>query len=136
MNGDRDAGSAGVEAALAVVGILATGFFIVGALRIVGSSSDVTAAAHAAARAAAAEYDTASAQRAAGAIAADVLDDRGVACRDLAVSVSGDLRPGGVAVVDVTCTVALGDVAMAGFPGSKTVTGRGVEQVDVIRGGG
>ena len=33
-------------------------------------------------------------------------------------------------------SVSLADVVLAGFPGSKTVSGRGVEQVDVVRGGG
>ena len=49
----RDRGSAGVEAAFAVVALLAVGFFVVGALRVTGSSSDVDSAAHAGARAAA-----------------------------------------------------------------------------------
>jgi Flp pilus assembly protein TadG len=131
----RDRGSAGVEAALAVVALLAVGFFVVGALRVTGSSSDVDSAAHAGARAAAAAYEPAVAQASASAVVRQVLSDRGVACQDLTVSVSGDLAAGSVVVVDVSCTVRLDDAALAGFPGAKTVTGRGVEQVDVIRGG-
>ena len=137
MNGslERDRGSAGVEAALAVVALLMVGFFIIGGLRIVGSGSDVDSAARAGARAAAAEYDSGSAEAAASAVVASTLSDRGVACAQLSVSVGGDLSPGSVVVVDVTCTVQLADVVLAGFPGSRTVSGRGIEQVDVVRGG-
>jgi Flp pilus assembly protein TadG len=123
-------GTAGVEAAFAVVALLLVGFFIIGALRVTNT------AAHAAARAAAAEYDAASANAAANRVAAGVLSDRGVACQGLNVVVGGDLTSGGVVTVEVTCTVDLSDVALAGFPGSRTLTGRGVEQVDVVRGGG
>ena len=51
------------------------------------------------------------------------------------VDIGGDLSPGSVVSVDVTCTVDLGDVVLAGFPGSRTVTGHGVEYVDAVRGG-
>lgn len=132
---ERDEGTAGVEAALAVVALLMVGFFIIGGLRIVGSGSDVDSAARAGARAAAAEYDSAGAEAAASAIVQSILSDRGVACADLSVSVGGDLSAGSVVVVDVTCTVHLADVVLAGFPGSKTMSGRGIEQVDVVRGG-
>jgi Flp pilus assembly protein TadG len=133
---DDERGSAGVEAAFAVVALLIVGFFIIGALRVTNTGGDANAAAHAAARAAAAEYDPAAANEAAARVAAGVLADRGVACQGLNVSVGGDLSSGGVVTVDVTCTVDLSDVALAGFPGSRTLTGRGVEQVDVVRGGG
>ena len=134
--GRRDErGSAGVEAALAVTGLLLVAFFLVGALRVIGSGGDVEAAAHAGARAAAAQYDSGAASAAAQAVVGQALSDRGVACHDLAVAVGGDLTAGGVVIVDVTCTVSLADVVLAGFPGTRSVTGRGVEQVDVIRGG-
>ena len=131
----RDRGSAGVETAIAVVGLMMVGFFVIGGIRVVGAGSDVDSAARSAARAAAAEYDVDGATAAAEGVAATVLADRGVACQGLSVSVGGDLSPGSVVVVDVTCTVSLADVVLAGFPGSRTVTGRGVEQVDVVRGG-
>ena len=132
---ERDRGSAGVEGAIAVVALLMVGFFIIGAIRIVGSGSDVDSAARAGARAAAAEYDPGGAEVAASAVVASTLSDRGVACVDLSVSVGGDLSPGSIVTVDVTCTVQLADVVLAGFPGSRTVSGRGSEQVDVVRGG-
>lgn len=132
-HGDR--GSAGVEAAIAVTSLLLVGFFIIGAMRVVGTGGDVDAAARSAARAAAAAYDPEAASAAAQAVAAQALAARGVACQQLAVSVDGDLSPGSVVIVDVTCNVSLADVVVAGFPGSRTVTGRGIEQVDIVRGG-
>ncbi len=131
----RDQGSAGVEAAIAVTSLMMVGFFIVGALRVTNTAGDVDAAARSATRAAAAEYDDAAAFQAAHAVAASELADRGVACEHLNVRVGGTLAAGGVITVDVTCVVSLADVVLAGFPGSKTVSGRGVEQVDVVRGG-
>ena len=131
----RDQGSAGVEAAIAVTSLIMVGFFIVGALRVTNTAGDVDAAARSATRAAAAEYDDASAFQTAQAVVASELADRGVACEQLNVRVGGTLAAGGVITVDVTCVVSLADVVLAGFPGSKTVSGRGVEQVDVVRGG-
>jgi Flp pilus assembly protein TadG len=130
----RDRGSASVEAAIAIVALLAMAFFVVGALRVTGTGSDVSSAARAGARAAAAEYQPAAAQAAASSVVASALADRGVACVDLAVSVAGDLTPGSAVTVDVTCTVDLGDVVLAGFPGSRTVSGHGIEFVDAVRG--
>jgi Flp pilus assembly protein TadG len=131
----RDRGTAGVDAAIAVTGLLMVAFFVVGALRIVGTGGDVDAAARAGARAAAAAYDPAVAQAAASEVVAGALADRGVACRQLAVSTVGDVRPGSVVRVDVSCTVDLGDVALVGFGASRTLNGTGVEYVDLIRGG-
>ena len=124
-----------MEAAIAVTSLMMVGFFIVGALRVTNTGGDVDAAARSATRAAAAEYDDGSAFQAAQAVAASELADRGVACEQLNVRVGGTLAAGGVITVDVTCVVSLADVVLAGFPGSKTVSGRGVEQVDVVRGG-
>lgn len=132
---ERDDGSASVETAIAIVALLAMAFFIVGALRVVGTGVDVDSAARAGARAAAAEYQPAAAQAAASAVVSSALSDRGVACHDLAVAVSGDLSPGSVVSVEVTCIVGLDDVVLAGFPGSRTVSGQGIEYVDAVRGG-
>lgn len=131
----RDRGSASVEAAVAVVALLGMAFLAVGALRVVGTGGDVDSAARAGARAAAAEYQPAAAHAAASQVVSNALADRGVACADLAVAVSGDLSPGSVVAVDVTCVVDLGDVVRAGFPGSRTVSGHGLEYVDAVRGG-
>jgi Flp pilus assembly protein TadG len=131
-----DDGSAGVEAALAVVALLLVGCFLIGAMRVTNTGGDVNAAAWSAARAAAANYDPAAAEASARAITESVLADRGVACTDLGISVGGDLTAGGIVTVDVTCTVSLADVVLAGFPGERVVYAHAVEQVDVVRGGG
>ena len=130
-----DTGTAAVEGGLAVTALLLVGLFIIGALRLTNSGSDVRAAARSAARAAAAEYDPAAASNAAQAVAAGSLDDRGVACRNLTVAVNGGLTAGSTVIVDVTCTVDLSDVTITGLPGSRTMTGRAVELVDLVRGG-
>lgn len=130
-----DRGTAAVETAVAVTALLLVAFFLIGGMRIVGTGGDVSAAAHAGARAAAAERDSGSAAAAATDVVGRTLAERGVACSALAVSVTGELGAGSIVAVDVTCTVSLADVVLAGFPGSRTVSGRGVQQVDLIRGG-
>ena len=131
----RDRGSAGVETAIAVTALLAMAFLIIGGIRVISSGSDVNAAARAGARAAAAEYTASGAQAAATTVVTAVLTGRGVACTGLSVAIGGDLAAGSTVSVDVTCTVSLADVVLAGFPGSRTVTGSGVEYVDAVRGG-
>ncbi|MGF1597614.1 MAG: pilus assembly protein [Acidimicrobiales bacterium] len=137
MSDDRasERGAGAVELAAAVTALLLALFFVVGALRVSTTRSDVTAAARGAARAAAASYDRAEAMAAAETVAADVLADRGVACVGLDVAVGGDHRPGGVVTATVTCSVSLEDVSLVGFGSSETVTATAVEMVDVIRGG-
>lgn len=131
-----DDGTAGVEASIAVIALLLVLFFMVGALRITNAGGDVGAAARAAARAAAAERSSGAASSAASAVAAAMLADRGVACAGgPSVAVSGSLDPGGVVRVVVRCTVALADVVLSGFPGTRLVSGSGVESVDAVRGG-
>lgn len=128
-------GASGVEAAIAITALLAMLMFIVGALRISGTSGDVTSAAHAGARAAAGEYGPTSGSEAAQRVVADILANRDVACANVAVSTTGDWSPGGVVTVDVSCTIRLGDVVLAGFPGERVANGRGVEVVDSLRAG-
>ena len=132
---NNDDGSAAIEASLAVTALMLVMFFLIGAIRIVGAGGDVHSAAWAAARAASTAYNPDQAAAHAKDVAASTLKDRGVSCRNLTVKVGGDLTPGGVITVDVTCTVALADIGLVGFPGTRTATGRGVEQIDLLRGG-
>ena len=132
---ERDVGAAGVDAAMAVMALLATGMLVIGGLRITNAGGDVQAAARSAARAAAAEYQPAAAQAAASEVASAALADRGQSCRQLDVEVQGELTAGSVVTVTITCTVGLGDVVLAGFPGSTAVSGEAVEYVDLARGG-
>lgn len=133
---ERDRGAAGIEAPIAVMALLSVMFFVIGALRITTTSGDVTAAARAAARAASVERSAGTAHAAANEVAASMLAARGVACvGGPDVGVTGEPAAGGVVTVTVTCEVSLSDVVFGGFPGSRTVTGRGVEFIDDIRGG-
>lgn len=101
------------------------------------ASGAVVDAAHQAARAASLRGTPADAAADAEAAAAANLALAGVSCADLAVEVdtSRFVRGGDVTVV-VTCTTALGDLAFAGLPGSKTLSARAVETIDLYRGGG
>ena len=130
--GDR--GSAEIEIPMAVMGLILVLLLIVGGLRISNMNGDVQSAAHAGARAAAAERTLGSAQVAAQRVVSAALAESGVGCSSPGVSVSGDLS-GGLVTVRVTCTVSLSDVAMAGFPGSRTVSVSAVELTDQLRGG-
>lgn len=130
-----DTGSAEIEIPLAVTGLILTMLLIVGGIRISNMNGDVRSAAHAGARAAAAERDLGSAQAAAQRVVSAALAESGVGCASPGVAVSGDLS-GGLVRVQVSCTVSLADVALAGFPGSRTVTVEAVELTDQLRGGG
>jgi hypothetical protein len=125
-----------VEAGVAITALLAMTMLVIGGLRITSTSSDVAAAARSAARAAATAYHPSAGQAVALDTVRDVLGDRGVACQDLQVDTDGVWNPGGAVTVTVTCVVGLDDVLLAGFPGTRTVTGRGVEAIDVLRGSG
>ena len=108
-----DDGVAGVEAALAVIALLAVMFFVVGALRVTNSAGDVDAAARAAARAAAAGTRTSARRRRRHRRSpTSALSSRGVACAGgPAVRVGGSVEPGGVVTVTVTCVVSLADAS-------------------------
>jgi hypothetical protein len=129
---DRDCGSAGVEVAFAVTALLMVAMFTIGALRTTNAGGDVAAAARAGARAAATARTDAGGQAVAQQVVLDALASRGAACAGgPGVSTS---RAGGVATVTVTCTVNLGDSALAGFNNSKTVTRSATERIDTLRG--
>lgn len=133
----RDEGSAGIETAFAVTGLLLVLFFVVGGLRIVNTNGDVSAAARAGARAAATARTSGQAASDATAVVDTMLAGRGVACSGgPGVAVSGAGVPGGVVTVTVSCTVDLSDVVVVGFPGSRGVSVSAVEYVDATRAAG
>ena len=76
--GDR--GSAEIEIPIAVMGLILVLLLIVGGLRISNMNGDVQSAAHAGARAAAAERDMGSAQVAAQRVVSAALAESGVGC--------------------------------------------------------
>jgi len=129
-----DEATSAIELPIAVAGLVLVMLLTVGGLRISNMNSDVQSAAHAAARAAAAERTPLAAQAAASIVATRALAQSGVGCASPLVVVSGDVG-GGVVRVQVTCTVSLSDVTAAGFPGSRTVTATAIEVTDQLRGG-
>ncbi len=132
---EGQSGAGGVELAVAFSSLLLALFFVVGAMRLSTTRSDVSAASRAAARAAAQTYTAAQAEREATVVAGDLLAERGVGCRGLRVEVSDDVRPGSIVTATVSCRVDLSDVALVGFPGSSNVEATAAELVDVVRGG-
>jgi Flp pilus assembly protein TadG len=131
----NDAGSAGVETALAVVALLSMTFFVVGGLRITNTNGDVSAAARSGARAAASAGNASSASADASSVVNAMLASRGVACvGGPSISVSGAGAANSLVRVTVTCTVSLGDVVLGGFPGSRSVRASAIEYTDSVRG--
>jgi Flp pilus assembly protein TadG len=130
-----DAGSAGVETALAVLALLSMTFFVVGGLRITNTNGDVSAAARAGARAAATAGNASSASADASSVVNAMLASRGVACvGGPSTSVSGAGAANSLVRVTVTCTVSLGDVVLGGFPGFRSVSASAIEYTDSVRG--
>ncbi len=92
-----------------------------------------------AARAASIARDARAAQAAAERAARESLRDQGVTCQPLTSSV--DVRGFAVEVgspssvtVSVRCAVPLGDVAVPGMPGQRTVTAEMTSPIDRFRG--
>jgi Flp pilus assembly protein TadG len=129
-------GTAAVELALLAPLLLVVGLAVVGFGRIASSRAQVDGAAHAAARAASIAVTPAEAGPAAQREAAEVLGQHGVTCRQLGVDVNtAAFHPGGWVAVTVRCSADLGDLAVAGFPGSTTLSARFVSPIDTYRGG-
>ena len=128
-----DEGFAAVELPIAVTALILVMLLMIGGIRITTASGDVESAAHAGARAAANERTMAAASIAATRVVNASLDRSGAGCPSPSVSASGDLS-GGTVTVTVTCVVQLSDVALAGFPGTKTIVASAVERSDELRG--
>ncbi len=130
-----DEGSAAIEAAIlapAILLILALG---IGAMRVEVAGEAVDLSAHDAARAASISRNGADAQSAATNAARTTLAAQHLICRTLTVTVdtSGFGVPVGQSasvVATVTCIVDLSDVAMAGTPGTKTLTSTFTSVID------
>ena len=73
------------------------------------------------------------AQQRAQSAAAASLTDAGVSCTGTSVDVNADFRPGGTVTVTLSCTADLTDLAMAGVPGSTTVTSTSSSIVETYR---
>ena len=137
MTGPRrsDGGSTTVELVLLAPVFLILLLFVVGVGRLADAHGQLVGAARDAARAASQTRDPAAAASAAKAAAAADLAGDGITCARFAVSTdTSKFRPGGVISVEVTCTTRLADVAMAGFPGHKTLGASATAPLETYRG--
>ena len=112
-----------LELAILAPFVLAMLMVVVGFGRVTHGRQLVDQAAAAAARAAALESEPGSAARGAEGAAAEALREAGVSCRGISVDVDlSAFHPGGQVSTTVTCTSDLSDLALAGLPGSTTLT--------------
>ena len=129
-------GADGLELVLLAPVLLTVLVLIIGAGRIAVGAGEGDQAASVAARAASLEHSAAAAQASGAAVAASTLADAGLTCQNTAVSIdtSAFSAPAGTpaaVIVDVTCSVALSDLAIPGLPGTYVVKGHAASPLDI-----
>jgi Flp pilus assembly protein TadG len=132
----RDDGSMTVELAILAPALLVLLALLVIAGRTETSTSSVEQAARAAARDASLARTADGARHAAATTADRELASSNCASTAVEVDASGFAAPVGTdASVSVTvrCTVAMGDLAAPGIPGTQTVTGHATSPIDSYR---
>ena len=133
-----EGGMAAVELVLLTPLALVVLAFLVIAGRLSTVTADVAAASRDAARSASISQSYDEAVAAATATAHASLAAQDVTCRNLTVA-GGDpstFVAGGEVAITVSCDVSLGDVALPGIPGSRTVASTSAEVIDRFRGVG
>lgn len=127
-------GSAAIELTLLAPVLLVILLFVVGLGRMAHARQQVEAAASDSARAASLERITSLSSAAARRAARASLGESGVTCSGLTVrTYLSSFEPGGRVIVTISCRARLRDVAMAGFPGSKTFTARSIVPIETWR---
>jgi Flp pilus assembly protein TadG len=134
----RDRGSAAIEAAILAPPLLALLALAILGGRIETAGGAIEAAAHDAARAASISRTAGTAQAQAQAASAATLNQRGLHCTRLTVTVntSGFAVPVGqpaTVSAQVTCVVDFSDLVADGMPGSRTISARFVSPLDTFR---
>jgi Flp pilus assembly protein TadG len=135
---EREEGAASLEVVvLTPVLVLLLGLLVL-AGRVALARTSVEQAADEAARSASISRTAAGARRAAADGAVRALARQSLRCSrvDVAVDVGGFAVPVGQparVTATVTCVVALADLALPGFPGSRTVTASAVSPLDTYR---
>lgn len=127
-------GVTAVEFVLITPVLIAALLLTVGLARMAHARQQVESLAATAARAASLERNTA--QSAARGIQMAKLSagSRGLSCTPLTVHVDvSSYEPGGVVTATVSCEIQLSDVAMVGFPGSRTFTATSVVPIETYR---
>jgi Flp pilus assembly protein TadG len=108
--------------------------FVVGLGRMAHARQEIQSVAADSARAASLERNTSLSAAAARSAAQQSLGQAGVNCTDLHVDVDlASYRPGGSVTVAVSCRTKLSDVAMAGFPGTRTFTASSTVPISQFR---
>ncbi|WP_327591324.1 pilus assembly protein (plasmid) [Nonomuraea sp. NBC_00507] len=134
----REQGNAVVEAVLMFPALLLLILAMIGAGRIVLAHAAVEAAARDAARQASLARTPQAAQQAARTSASALLTSENLKCSpEVHIDTAGFAAPVGTpATVSarVTCAVALGDVAIPGLPGTKTIIATFTSPLDPFRG--
>lgn len=127
-------GDAAVELTLLAPVLLVILLFVVGLGRMAHANQQVESVAADAARAASLERNTAASTSVAQQAAARSLDHAGLSCTNMDVDVDvSQYKPGGTVEVTVTCTASMGDVAMAGFPGTRKFKATSVVPIEYYR---
>ena len=130
---DADRGSNALSLVIVAPVIVVLLLLVVAFGRFAYSRQLVEQASAAAARAASLASSAGQAQQRAQSAAAASLGDAGVSCTGTSVDVDADFRPGGTVTVTLSCTADLTDLAMAGVPGSTTVTSTSSSIVETYR---
>jgi len=133
-SGDADRGSSTAELVILTPIVIVLLLLVVGFGRYAHGRQLVEQAASAAARAASLSATAVQADGRARQAAAASLSDAGVSCTSMGITVdSGDFRAGGTVGVTLTCTADLSGLALAGLPGSVTMTGTGRAPLEQFR---
>lgn len=127
-------GTAAIELVLVAPVLIVVMLFVVGLGRMAHARQQIDAVAADSARAASLERNTSTSAQAAKTAAEASLGEAGVSCTNLDVNVDLDsYQPGGQVRVTVSCVAKLGDVALAGFPGTRKFTAEAVVPIETHR---
>ncbi len=130
--GDR--GSSIIELAIVTPVVIVLLFTMVALGRYSENNILIEQASAAAARAASLTSSPGQAQRAALSAAQNTLSGAGLACAQMTTSVdTSTFRPGGQVSVTVTCAADLSTLALAGVPGSASLTSTSAAPLEAFR---
>ncbi|KAA9159434.1 pilus assembly protein [Amycolatopsis acidicola] len=132
-----DAGSVSVEAAVLVPAAIFVGLLIIAGARVSSAQQAVDNAATAAARAASIARTPAAAELAGTQVARERLGREGITCQESNISVDASqiaVGRAGLVRADVTCQVALSDLALPVPGGTRTITATFTSPADPYRG--
>jgi Flp pilus assembly protein TadG len=127
-------GTAAIQLVLIAPVLMVILLFVVGLGRMAHARQQLESVAADSARAASLERNTHHSAAAAKAAAQQSLGQAGVSCTGLTVDVDlTSYEPGGQVKVTVSCKTQLSDVALAGFPGSRTFTATSTVPIETYR---